>query len=182
MLESQEQILLIVEDDDVLRERLCISMERHGFRTFGAKGFKYATKLVSEIRPNFAIVDIKLPDGNGLNLIEEIVLRMPDARSIIYTGYGNIPAAVSATRLGAFDFISKPATSDEIVQALLTPAGEPTPPPNNPIPPDQARQEHIDRVLQDAGENISQAARSLNMHRRTLQRLLQRKRDSHEAL
>ena len=182
MSDNQERFLLVVEDDDVLRERLSKAMERRGFKTFGAKGFQDALQIVSTARPNFAILDVKLPDGSGLDLVEEIMLRNPDARPIIYTGYGNIPAAVSATRLGAFDFISKPATSDEIADVLLTPAGESTPPPGNPILPDQARREHIERVLRDEGENISQAARSLNMHRRTLQRVLQRKWVSNDAL
>lgn len=182
MSDDQEKILLIVEDDDVLRDRLSRSMARHGFVTVVAKGIADAMKLVFEVRPNFAIVDVNLPDGSGLSLVEEIVLRNPDARPIIYTGYGNIPAAVSATKLGAFDFISKPATSDEIADSLLTPLGEPTPPPNNPILPDEARREHIERVLRDKGENISQAARSLNMHRRTLQRVLQRKRNAHDTV
>jgi len=182
MSDDQEKVLLIVEDDFDLRERLSRSMERRGFVTVVAKGFADAMKLVSEVRPNFAIVDINLPDGCGLNLVEEIVLRNPEARPIIYSGYGSIPAAVSATKLGAFDFISKPATSDEIADSLLTPSDRPTPPPKNPILPNKARQEHIERVLRDEGENISKAARSLNMHRRTLQRLLQRRRESIETV
>lgn len=178
MLNNAKKNLLIVEDDRVLRERLCGAMQHRGFQTFVATGVEDARRIVTEVRPDYAILDVNLPDGSGLNLVKEIMLRNPNARPVIYTGYGNIPAAVSATRLGAFDFISKPATADEIADVLLTPAGGSVPPPKNPIQPEQARREHIERVLRDEGANISQAARSLHMHRRTLQRVLQRQRGS----
>jgi len=181
MTDAETRNLLIVEEDDSLREQLSRSMKRRGFRAYEAKTVKEAMEVVARVRPNVAILDVNLPDGSGLGLVEEISLRNPNARSIIFTGYGNIPAAVLATRLGAYDFIAKPATAEEIENSLLTPAGEKTPPPKNPIPPEQARREHIERVLNDEGDNISQAARSLNMHRRTLQRVLQRRRKHHEA-
>ena len=179
--EYQTNRLLIVEDDDALRGQLEKAMHRRGFDTCAASSVAEAKKLIDEEAPKFAIVDLRLLDGSGLDVIEAIETQHQDARTIVLTGYGNIPTAVAAVRHGAIDYIAKPATADEIFDTLMTPAGEDTPAPAVPISPDQARWEHIEHVYHEVGDNVSQAARLLNMHRRTLQRILKRRGTANDA-
>lgn len=176
-MQSKEkgQRLLIVEDDNALRGRLASAMQKRGFETRSASGVEEGLAAIDIDLPDFAIVDLRLLDGSGLAVVEALEQRRPDARSIVLTGYGDIPTAVAAARIGAIDYIAKPATADEIVDALMTPEGEGTPAPAEPISPDEARWEHIECVYHEAGDNVSQAARLLNMHRRTLQRILKRR-------
>lgn len=174
MLDCQTGRLLIVEDDDALRERLARAMLRRGYQVQAAAGVSEAKEEIAANAPDFAIVDLRLLDGSGLDIIQEIDRRHPEARVVILTGYGDIPTAVSAARLGAADYIAKPATADEIVDVLNTPKGENAPAPENPLPPEQARREHIERVFNEADRNVSQTARLLQMHRRSLQRTLRK--------
>lgn len=174
MSDDKLQDLLIVEDDDALRERLALAMKRRGFEVRMASSVSQARRAILEKAPDFAVVDLRLQDGSGLDVVSDLEATHPEARALILTGYGNVPTAVSAARLGAVDYIAKPATAEEIIDALMAPKGQHAPVPANPTPPAQARLEHIEHVYQEAGGNVSQAARMLDMHRRTLQRILQR--------
>lgn len=173
---TNKNTLLIVEDDDALRDRLGRAMERRGYSVRVASGLKEAMDQADAELPRYAIVDLRLQDGSGLSLVEMLEERDPNIRAIILTGYGNIRTAVAAARIGAIDYIAKPATADEIVDALIRPRNEHAPAPTNPISPEDARKEHIAHVFHEMNENVSQTARSLDMHRRTLQRLLKRYR------
>jgi two-component system response regulator RegA len=124
------------------------------------------------VNPAFAVVDMRLGDGNGLDVISALKKRRPDARGIVLTGYGNIATAVTAVKLGAVDYMSKPADADDIAAALLVPEGRKPEPPENPMSADRVRWEHIQRIYELCGRNVSETARRLNMHRRTLQRIL----------
>ncbi|MEX0338278.1 MAG: response regulator transcription factor [Arenibacterium sp.] len=166
--------LLVVEDDEALRDRLSQAMTRRGFQTRSASSVAEGIAAVESAAPAYAIVDLRLLDGSGLDVVDALKRARPSARPIVLTGYGNIPTAVAAARIGALDYIAKPATAEEIVDVLLTPKGESTPPPENPVEPEEARLAHIEHVYQNSDENVSRTARLLNMHRRTLQRVLKR--------
>ena len=166
--------LLIVEDDEALRTRLERAMERRGFAVTSAASVAEAETVIARTAPHFAILDLRLEDGSGLTVADTLHKLRPSCRTVVLTGYGNIPTAVAAARIGAVEYIAKPATADEIVDVLLTPEGETTPPPENPVSPEEARRAHIEHVYAEAGENVSRTARLLKMHRRTLQRLLKR--------
>jgi two-component system response regulator RegA len=175
MLDTTEnRSMLIVEDDDALRDRLAAAMQKRGFETRKAASVAEGLDHIKQKAPDFAVVDLRLLDGSGLDVIKSLELRKPQARAIILTGYGDIPTAVAAARIGAVDYIAKPATTDEIVDVLLAPRDQSPPAPEHPMSPEDARIEHIEHVFQGAGGNVSQAARLLNMHRRTLQRILKR--------
>ncbi len=173
MIDTQSTILL-VEDDDALRMRLAEAMQKRGFKTTSASSVAEGLEAIRANAPDYAIIDLRLQDGSGLDVVEALEQQHPDARAVILTGYGNIPTAVAAARLGAIDYIAKPATADEIVDALLAPKGAHAPAPTDPILPDDARMEHIEHFFHVAGENVSETARLLQMHRRTLQRVLRR--------
>lgn len=172
--DNQTKTMLLVEDNDALRLRLAKSMERCGFQVTCVSSVAEGLRAIHNNAPNYAIVDLRLEDGSGLDVIEALEQQSPSTRSMILTGYGNIPTAVAAARLGAIDYIAKPASADEIIDTLMTPKGAQPPAPSNPITPDTARLEHIESVYHDAGENVSETARLLQMHRRTLQRILRR--------
>lgn len=171
---SERKSLLIVEDDDVLRDRLGRAMERRGFDVRRARSVAEGMTAAEGDPPEYAVVDLRLQDGSGLTLVETFERRIPGHRAVILTGYGDIPTAVAAVRAGAIDYLTKPATADEIVDALMAPEGQRPPAPAEPISPDEARQEHIEHVFHETGDNVSRTARLLNMHRRTLQRVLKR--------
>jgi two-component system response regulator RegA len=172
--EEEQKSMLIVEDDDTLRVRLATAMQKRDFITRSASSVAEGIEAISMEAPEYAIIDLRLQDGSGLDVVEALEQSHRGARAIILTGYGDIPTAVAATWLGAIDYIAKPATADEIVDTLMTPKGEHPPAPANPILPEDARLEHIEHVYHEAGENVSQTARMLQMHRRTLQRILRR--------
>ena len=168
----EDKTLLIVEDDRPLRERLARAMQARGFDVLIAETVREGIAIVKEKPPAFAVVDLKLDDGNGLDVVESLHATRPNARVIILTGYGNIATAVAAVKYGAIDYLPKPADADDIMGALLARAGSKPQPPENPMSADRVRWEHIQRVYELCGHNVSETARRLNMHRRTLQRIL----------
>ncbi|MDT3684894.1 MAG: ActR/PrrA/RegA family redox response regulator transcription factor [Pseudorhodoplanes sp.] len=167
-----ERSLLIVDDDKSFLQRLARAMEGRGFNVSIAESVSDGLNQVERAAPAFAVVDMRLGDGNGLDVISALKKRRPDARGIILTGYGNIATAVNAVKLGAVDYLAKPADADDVVAALLAMDGKKPEPPDHPMSADRVRWEHIQRIYELCGRNVSETARQLNMHRRTLQRIL----------
>ena len=168
----EERSLLIVDDDRPFRERLARAMESRGFQVKSAETVRDGVAMVDQEAPAFAVVDLKLDDGNGLDVVEKLHEVRPGARVVVLTGFGNIATAVAAVKFGAIDYLSKPADADDIMGALLAAPGAKPQPPENPMSADRVRWEHIQRVYELCGHNVSETARRLNMHRRTLQRIL----------
>jgi two-component system response regulator RegA len=168
----EDRSLVLVDDDRAFVLRLARAMETRGFEVRVAHSVAEGMDLIRQKAPAFAIVDMRLEDGNGLDVIAELAKMRPDARTIVLTGYGNIATAVTAVKLGAVDYLAKPADADEVTDALLAPPNEKAPPPENPMSADRVRWEHIQRVYELCNRNVSETARRLNMHRRTLQRIL----------
>ena len=169
---GDDRSLLIVDDDRPFLTRLARAMEGRGFVVETAETVADGMAKVKVHAPAFAVVDMRLNDGNGLDVIEVLRVRRPDAKAIILTGYGNIATAVTAVKLGAVDYLSKPADADDIMSALLRRSDDRATPPENPMSADRVRWEHIQRVYELCDRNVSETARRLNMHRRTLQRIL----------
>jgi two-component system response regulator RegA len=167
-----ERSLLIVEDDKSFLQRLARAMESRGFVVTTAESVADGLLQVEKAAPAFAVVDMRLGDGNGLDVISAMKRRRPEARAIILTGYGNIATAVNAVKLGAVDYLAKPVDADDVVAALLAFDNKKIEPPENPMSADRVRWEHIQRIYELCGRNVSETARRLNMHRRTLQRIL----------
>jgi two-component system response regulator RegA len=167
-----DRSLLIVEDDRSFLQRLARAMESRGFTVTTAESVAEGLSQLATASPAFAVVDMRLEDGNGLDVISALKQRRPDARAIILTGYGNIATAVNAVKLGAVDYLSKPVDADDVAAALLALEGRKAEPPENPMSADRVRWEHIQRIYELCGRNVSETARRLNMHRRTLQRIL----------
>ena len=176
MLKPLAHKLLIVEDDEQLRQCLADVMAARGFRVITAASVAEGLiQIELQIEANglaFAVVDLRLPDGCGLTVVEALKRRRPDARIVIQTGYGNIATAVSAAKIGAVDYLTKPAAPDEIASVLLTPEGSKSEAPEHPMTANRMRWRHIQNFYQVYGRNLSEAARRLTMHRRTLQRVL----------
>lgn len=170
-----DRSLLIVDDDHTFLMRLGRSMEQRGFTVTTAHSVAEGLSAISTSPPAFAVIDMRLADGNGLDVIRELKAKRPDARGIILTGYGNIVTAVTAVKLGAFDYLAKPADADEIYNALIATRHDQAALPENPMSADRVRWEHIQRIYELCGRNVSETARRLNMHRRTLQRILAKK-------
>ena len=168
----EDRSLLLVDDDTVWLGRLAKAMEQRGFDVHVAGSVAEGKTLARRHAPAFAVLDLRLEDGSGLDIVPDLRDLRPDGRIIMLTGYGNIATAVAAVKLGAVDYISKPADADAIEMALLARAGEPPPPPEDPMSADQVRWEHIQRVFEQCNRNVSETARRLKMHRRTLQRIL----------
>src|SRR5712691_1677702 len=167
-----DRTLLIVEDDKSFLQRLARAMETRGFAVTTAESVADGLLQVETAPPAFAVVDMRLGDGNGLDVISALKARRPEARGIILTGYGNIATAVTAVKLGAVDYLAKPADADDVCAALSAAPGRKAEPPANPMSADRVRWEHIQRVYELCGRNVSETARRLSMHRRTLQRIL----------
>ena len=163
----EDRSLIIVDDDRAFAQRLVRAMELRGFEVRGAHSIAEGIDLIRERAPAFAVVDMRLEDGNGLEVIAELARARPDARAIVLTGYGNIATAVTAVKLGAVDYLAKPADADDVTDALLAPSDDKAPPPENPMSADRVRWEHIQRVYELCNRNVSETARRLNMHRRT---------------
>jgi len=167
----QDRSLLLLDDDQALRTRLGRALESRGFQVTTAGSVGEATELLRTYQPAFAVLDMRLEDGNGLKVVEAIRERREDARIVMLTGYGAIATAVAAVKAGAVDYLSKPADADDVVKALLA-TGDSPEPPENPMSADRVRWEHIQRVYELCDHNVSETARRLGMHRRTLQRIL----------
>lgn len=168
---GEDRSLLLVDDDKPFLTRLARAMESRGFTVDVAESVEEAVAKAKARAPAYAVVDMRLGDGNGLDVVAAIREKRADARTVILTGYGNIATAVTAVKLGAIDYLSKPADADDIY-AALTRTGETAALPENPMSADRVRWEHIQRVYEMCDRNVSETARRLNMHRRTLQRIL----------
>ena len=166
-----DRTLLLLDDDQALRTRLGRALESRGFQVTTAGSVAEAVEALRLALPAFAVLDMRLDDGNGLKIVEAIRERREDARIVMLTGYGAIATAVAAVKAGAVDYLSKPADADDVVKALLA-TGEAPEPPDNPMSADRVRWEHIQRVYELCDHNVSETARRLGMHRRTLQRIL----------
>src|SRR5207244_5461731 len=161
---------LVLDADAALRTRLGRALEQRGFEPTLVGSVSEAIAAVRAHPPAFAVLDMRLEDGSGLKVVEAVRDARPDAKIIMLTGYGNIATAVAAVKAGAVDYLSKPADADDVVKALLARADQAPAPPENPMSADRVRWEHIQRVYELCGHNVSETARRLNMHRRTLQR------------
>ena len=170
-----DKSLLLVDDDNPFRERLARAMEKKGFEVIQAEGVKKGIDAVKSKKPAFAVVDLRLNDGNGLEVVKEIQISNENSRIVMLTGYGNIPTAVSAIKQGAIDYMAKPADADDVEKALLADPNKKAQPPENPMSADRVKWEHIHRVFELCNRNVSETARRLKMHRRTLQRILSKR-------
>ena len=176
--EFEDKSLLIVDDDNPFRERLSRAMEKKGFIVTQAEGVKKGIDCVTIKKPAFAVIDLRLGDGNGLEVVKKIQNSQDSnikSRIIMLTGYGNISTAVAAIKEGAIDYLAKPADADDVEKALLADPNKKPQPPENPMSADRVKWEHIHRVFELCNRNVSETARRLKMHRRTLQRILSKR-------
>ncbi len=173
--DGADRSLLIVDDDEVFCERLARAMEKRGYTVRTAGSVAEGCTTAEAHPPSFAVLDLRLGDGSGLDIVTAIREKRPDARIVMLTGYGNIATAVAAVKAGALDYLAKPADADEIEAALKSSGSNLPPPPENPMSADRVRWEHILRVFEQCDRNVSETARRLNMHRRTLQRILSKR-------
>lgn len=169
---GEDNSLLLVDDDEAFVRRLARAMEKRGFAPETAESVAAGKAIATARPPAYAVIDLRLEDGNGLDVVETLRERRPDAKIIVLTGYGAIATAVAAVKSGATDYLSKPADANDVTAALLALPDELPPPPENPMSADRVRWEHIQRVYELCDRNVSETARRLNMHRRTLQRIL----------
>lgn len=167
-----DKTLLLVDDDETFLKRLARAMEKRGFEVDTADSVAAGRAKATHHPPAYAIVDLRLGDGNGLDVVETIRAKREDAKIVVLTGYGAIATAVAAVKIGATDYLSKPADANEITAALLSRSDDLPPPPENPMSADRVRWEHIQRIYEQCDRNVSETARRLSMHRRTLQRIL----------
>jgi two-component system response regulator RegA len=176
--EFDDKSLLIVDDDNPFRERLARAMEKKGFSVTQAESVSKGINAAKQNKPAFAVVDLRLGDGNGLEVVKEIQnnsSKDKKSRIIMLTGYGNIPTAVAAIKEGAIDYLAKPADAEDVEKALLADPDKKAQPPENPMSADRVKWEHIHRVFELCNRNVSETARRLKMHRRTLQRILSKR-------
>lgn len=169
---GEDKSMLLLDDDEPFLRRLAKAMEKRGFDVETAGSIAAGRAIATARPPAYAVVDLRLEDGNGLDVVEVLRNKRPDARVVVLTGYGAIATAVAAVKIGAVDYLSKPADAADIVNALLSSGDDLPPPPENPMSADRVRWEHIQRVYELCDRNVSETARRLNMHRRTLQRIL----------
>ncbi len=169
---GKDNTLLLVDDDEPFLKRLSRAMEKRGFAPEIAGSVAAGRAIATARPPAYAVVDLRLEDGNGLDVVEVLREKRPDCRVVVLTGYGAIATAVAAVKIGAADYLSKPADANDVTAALLAKPDELPPPPENPMSADRVRWEHIQRVYELCDRNVSETARRLNMHRRTLQRIL----------
>jgi len=169
---GEDKTLLLVDDDEPFLKRLACAMEKRGFVPEMAGSVAAGRAIATARPPAYAVVDLRLEDGNGLDVVEVLREKRPDCRVVVLTGYGAIATAVAAVKIGAVDYLSKPADANDVTAALLAKPDELPPPPENPMSADRVRWEHIQRVYELCDRNVSETARRLNMHRRTLQRIL----------
>ena len=172
----QDKSLLILDDDDPLRGRLARAMEKKGFMVKEAKTVSEGLQIVKNSSPpSFALIDLRLEDGSGLDVVKELSKNKKDCRIVMLTGYGNLPTAVAAVKAGAIDYMAKPVDADDVEAALLAAPESKAKPPENPMSADRVKWEHIHRVFELCNRNVSETARRLKMHRRTLQRILSKR-------
>jgi two-component system, response regulator RegA len=169
---GDDRSLMLCDDDEAFARRLARAMEKRGFLPEIALSVAEGKSIARARPPAFAVIDLRLEDGNGLDVVETLRSARPEARIVVLTGYGAIATAVAAVKIGATDYLSKPADADDIEAALLSRATDKPKPPENPMSADRVRWEHIQRVFELCDRNVSETARRLNMHRRTLQRIL----------
>ena len=169
------ETLLLVDDDEIFRKRLLSAMERKGYSVVGFATVKESLAYIKSSPPKFAVIDLRLQDGNGLQIVSELSKIRQDCKIVILTGYGNIPTAVAAIKEGAIDYLAKPADADDVEKALLADPTKKAAPPENPMSADRVKWEHIHRVFELCNRNVSETARRLKMHRRTLQRILSKR-------
>lgn len=167
-----DRSLLLVDDDEAFVKRLAKAMEKRGFVPETASSVAAGRAIAMARPPAYAVIDLRLEDGNGLDVVETLRERRPDCRIVVLTGYGAIATAVAAVKFGAIDYLSKPADANDVTNALLVKGAAMPPPPENPMSADRVRWEHIQRVYEMCDRNVSETARRLSMHRRTLQRIL----------
>ena len=170
-----DKSLLIVDDDNPFRERLSRAMEKKGFIVTQAESVRNGIDSIKVKKPAFAVIDLRLNDGNGLEVVKELQIQNNKSRIIMLTGYGNIPTAVAAIKHGAIDYLAKPADAEDVEKALLADPKDKASPPENPMSADRVKWEHIHRVFELCNRNVSETARRLKMHRRTLQRILSKR-------
>ena len=168
----EDKSLLVVDDDTMFCDRLARAMTARGFTVRTASGVAEALAAIAAIPPAFAVIDLRLGDGSGLDVMKALNARRPNARGVMLTGYGAIATAVMAVKLGAFDYLAKPANADDVLRALTAERGEDPADLEHPMSADRVRWEHIQRIYEACDRNVSETARQLNMHRRTLQRIL----------
>jgi two-component system response regulator RegA len=171
-LPESERTLLIVDDDAPLCQRLARAMERRGFIVETADSVAAGVAAATDHPSAFAVVDMRLGDGRGFDVVSALRKARPGARIVMLTGYGNIATAVAAVKAGAIDYLPKPADGDAVERALLAQDDGTPEPPEDPMSADRVRWEHIQRVFELCERNVSETARRLKMHRRTLQRIL----------
>ena len=164
--------LLLLDDDATFRQRMARALEQRGFAVTAVGSVAEATLAASTAAPAYAVLDLRLEDGSGLSVVEHLHKKRPECRVVMLTGYGAIATAVAAVKAGAVDYLSKPADVEDVIKALMAQPNDRPAPPDNPMSADRVRWEHIQRVYELCGHNVSETARRLNMHRRTLQRIL----------
>jgi two-component system, response regulator RegA len=169
---GEDNSLLLVDDDEPFLRRLARAMEKRGFNPTPVQSVAEGKAIAASRPPAYAVIDLRLEDGNGLDVVELLREKRPDSRIVVLTGYGAIATAVAAVKIGATDYMSKPADANDVTNALLARTEDKPPPPENPMSADRVRWEHIQRVFELCDRNVSETARRLNMHRRTLQRIL----------
>jgi len=172
---GEDKSLLLLDDDEPFLRRLAKAMEKRGFEVETAASVAAGKAIATARPPAYAVCDLRLEDGNGLDVVEVIHARRPDSKVVVLTGYGAIATAVAAVKIGATNYLSKPADATDITNALLATGDELPPPPENPMSADRVRWEHIQRVYELCDHNVSETARRLSMHRRTLQRILSKR-------
>ena len=180
MQTNTSQKLLIIDDDEILAKRLAVSMERKGYDVITAFTIHDGLDMACRQRPGFALIDLRLEDGSGLDIVEQIRTHVPGCKMVMMTAYGNFQTAVAAVKAGAVDYISKPVDADLVHNALQQKSDTLPDPPEAPMSPDMVKWEHIQRIYEQCDRNVTETARRLQMHRRTLQRIL-RKHAPHDS-
>jgi two-component system response regulator RegA len=171
----EDKSLLVLDDDEPFRSRLARAMEKKGFQVKEAKTVEEGLKIANNAPTNFAVVDLRLEDGSGLDVVKALHKSKKESRIVMLTGYGNLPTAVAAVKAGAIDYMAKPVDADDVEAALLASPESKAKPPENPMSADRVKWEHIHRVFELCNRNVSETARRLKMHRRTLQRILSKR-------
>ena len=171
----EDKSLLILDDDEPFRNRLARAMDKKGFQVTEAKSVEEGLIIANKKTTNFAVIDLRLEDGSGLEVVKALHKSNKESRIVMLTGYGNLPTAVAAVKAGAIDYIAKPVDADDVEAALLASPESKAKPPENPMSADRVKWEHIHRVFELCNRNVSETARRLKMHRRTLQRILSKR-------